>query len=317
MQINIRPFSGQYADYEALALVHSAAFPDYQTTPDEWQRQDQKRDPKCPISRFAAEIDGQVVATSSFANIPWYYHPQQFEIGVIVHPEYRRRGIGARVYLGLVAELGPYNPLKLRGYIREDHIKSMRFARQRGFVEEVRAWESRLDVVGFDPTRFAGAAERVAAQGIRITTARELSAGDPEFWTKLYEMDIAATYDVPMPEPYTPASFEQWMQWFNNAPNYLPDAYFVAVDGDRLVGVSSLWSREAGDYLDTGFTAVSREYRGRGIALALKLCAIDYARRVGAPEIRTDNASTNRPMLRINEALGFVKQPAWITMVKA
>jgi GNAT superfamily N-acetyltransferase len=57
-------------------------------------------------------------------------------------------------------------------------------------------------------------------------------------------------------------------------------------------------------------------HRRRGIALALKLAAIDYARRVGAPIIRTDNDSTNTGMLAINSRLGFVRQPGWICSKK-
>ena len=56
-----------------------------------------------------------------------------------------------------------------------------------------------------------------------------------------------------------------------------------------------------------------RDYRRRGIALALKLHGIAHAKEQGYKKIRTMNESTNRPMLNINERLGFEKRPAWIS----
>ncbi len=55
-------------------------------------------------------------------------------------------------------------------------------------------------------------------------------------------------------------------------------------------------------------TGVRREYRGRGIALALKLLAIRFARSVGAQEITTSNDSLNAPMLAVNRKLGYQPQ---------
>jgi hypothetical protein len=44
---------------------------------------------------------------------------------------------------------------------------------------------------------------------------------------------------------------------------------------------------------------------------------VRYAQARGAREIRTWNNTRNRPMLRINEAMGFQKQPVWIEFEKS
>jgi GNAT superfamily N-acetyltransferase len=65
-----------------------------------------------------------------------------------------------------------------------------------------------------------------------------------------------------------------------------------------------------------GLTGVRREYRGKGVAMALKLKTIEYAQRHGYAVIKTWNESNNVGMLAINEKLGFVRQPAWVTFAK-
>jgi GNAT superfamily N-acetyltransferase len=80
--------------------------------------------------------------------------------------------------------------------------------------------------------------------------------------------------------------------------------------------MSNLWSLQGTDDLENELTGVTRAYRRRGIALALKLRTIAYAKAHGCPVIRTWNASTNGVILSINDRLGFVRQPAAIHFVK-
>lgn len=63
-------------------------------------------------------------------------------------------------------------------------------------------------------------------------------------------------------------------------------------------------------------TGVDREYRGRGIALALKLLTIRRSRALGATYLRTNNDSENAPILHINRKLGFQPIPGYYRCLK-
>jgi RimJ/RimL family protein N-acetyltransferase len=127
----------------------------------------------------------------------------------------------------------------------------------------------------------------------------------------LFDLELRAAPDEPAYEADTVITFEQFVAHELDAPQALPEANFLALDGDRIVGVSRLNADLANAHvLDQGFTGVDPQYRGRGIALTLKLATIDYARAHAFQEIHTQNDSENGPMLHINARLGFVKQPA-------
>ena len=88
----------------------------------------------------------------------------------------------------------------------------------------------------------------------------------------------------------------------------MDDGYFVAVADGEYVGVSSLWRADEPDLLRTGLTGVRRAYRRRGHRLRAQVGGARIrARQPGIRASITDNASSNRPMLAINEALGFAK----------
>ena len=126
------------------------------------------------------------------------------------------------------------------------------------------------------------------ASGIRLTTIAELQA-DPAWLEKFYEMMTDIDRDVPSPEPYSPPTFEHFRSSLSENPNFLPEGNFIALDGETWAAMSALWRSEAADHLWVGLTGVRRDYRRRGIALALKLRSIAFARGRGAPTLRTYN----------------------------
>lgn len=58
-----------------------------------------------------------------------------------------------------------------------------------------------------------------------------------------------------------------------------------------------------------------RSHRRKGIATALKLRAINFAKGYGAKVIETDNEENN-PMYYLNMKLGFRPRPAWLEFEK-
>jgi GNAT superfamily N-acetyltransferase len=313
MNIAIRPFTDD--DYEGFAALRNAVYPEYPFSVADWQHADKHRDPKCRFARFVAEQDGLIVGMCNYANMTWMYHPQKFYVDVSVHPEYQRQGIGRRLSDHLIRQMKAFEPLVLRTEVREDKTRDVRFVQQYDFVEELRIWESRLDLQSFDLVPFAHDLKRPQQYGITIKSFRELEA-DPQHYQKLHMLLSECEQDVPAPDPITTVPYDVWLESTRNSPALMPDAYLIALDGDEYVGLSQLWKREGSADLDNGLTGVKRAYRRKGIALALKLQNILYAKQQGYAQIKTSNESTNRPMLSINERLGFVKQPAWINFVK-
>lgn len=310
--MEIRPFTPD--DYPVLTLLGNLNFPDHADTVDEIRWGDEHRDPKHKWARFVGEANGEVVAIGDYGQGSGMYHPRKFGMMLMVHPDKQGQGFGKAIYAHVLDALQPFDPLSVRSFARESMPRTIRFLEDRGFVEDMRYWESRLDVPAFDFAPFDGAEEKPAQHGITSQTLAELQANDPNWKRKLYDLSQTIQRDIPRPEPWTPTEYEIWEKRFDN-PNLLPDANFIALDGDKYVGISTLSKGQADKDLHTGITGVLPDYRRKGIALALKMQAVRYAKNTNAPAIRTGNEIGNRPMLAINEAMGFERMPAWIDYV--
>ncbi|HTD63822.1 MAG TPA: GNAT family N-acetyltransferase [Verrucomicrobiae bacterium] len=307
------------ADYPVLVALNKASYPDYGETEEEWRHWDETWDHKKYFkSRVVAEDDGRVVGFGLVNHMRWAFVPTKYRIDITVHPDHRERGHGSALYDALLDKVSERSGRAVAATVKESMVDGVRFLTKRGFREVKRDWESRLFVEGFDFARFAAAEARVAKQGIRIATLAEEMQRDSSALRKAFELNEDCRMDIPSVDPPTRHTLEEFRREDIDAPSALLDAFFVAIDKDgRYLGVSNLFrSLDDPAFLWQGITGVRREARGKGIAMALKLLTVRYAIDKGVEHIKTWNDVHNRAMLAINEAMGFVKQPPWISYEK-
>ena len=315
--MEIRPFHFSDADYASYSEIRCAARPEYPITEDEYKEDDQRRESHRKFARFLAVEDGKIVGVAQYDQNPWVYHPDRYDLELFVLPEWQGRGYGNALYERLCAELASFDPQQLILHPHENEERFLQFAEERGFVETLRHLASWLFLADFPYGAFLTERLKVAEQGIVIKPLRERE-GDPDYQSKVWELESITSTDVPSSEPLTPQPFEIYSKFVFERSNYLPDGFFVALDEatGEYVGSSSVWKRQADNDLDQGLTAVRREYRRRGIALALKLQVTEWAKSQGFRAIRAENEVSNIGMLTVNRKLGFVPQPAQLEFTK-
>lgn len=320
----IEPFNFSDDWYEQAVAIQNACYPEYPDVAADWVRWDRKRNPEHMFHRFIVRTpqSEHLIGVGTVMHRSWAHHPRRFYVDGYVLPEYWGRGIGKRMYAYAMEMLEPLRPISIDADTREDRTRSVRFLEERGFELKTREHTSELDLNTFDPGRWAGLIDKVDASGIVVKSLPEVRRDDPDYARKLYDLVCETEQDIPFHGTFTPDPFALWLSRFEDAPNRIEDAYLLALDGDRYIGLTMLLRSRATDRsLYTGFTAVRRPYRRRGIATALKVRSLAYAKENirtsdgEAPRVMTEN-EVNNPMYQINVQLGFKQTPDWLMYMK-
>ena len=215
-----------------------------------------------------------------------------------VLPEHRRRGVGTALLERLASQAESCGYDEVGSMV--DDAGSFAFAEHFGFAETGRQVEQVLAVAADEPWP-------VIPAGIEVITVAER----PELLPRLYhELALQAFEDMPTPRKVE-ITLEQWeAEWLN-----WPEATFVALSGDEIVGMAGLeHDADRPDRAENSLTAVRRDRRGLGLARMLKETATAWASEHGIREIYTWTQTGNENMRAVNERLGFVTRNTSITV---
>jgi GNAT superfamily N-acetyltransferase len=110
------------------------------------------------------------------------------------------------------------------------------------------------------------------------------------------------------PLDVSPEQWERdWLAW--------PEGMFLALADGEVIGCAGLEpDADTPGRAENALTAVRRDWRGRGVASALKRTALRFAAANGLREVYTWTQRGNEDMRRLNDHLGYVTRSESITV---
>lgn len=213
---------------------------------------------------------------------------------ITVLAEQRRRGAGTALYEAISSWASERGVREMEVVVAGNDAESLSVARRHGFTEDRREVDLVLSLTDVSPQQVQPPA------GIEIVTW----ARRPELARGMYEIYLEIHPDIPGFEDVAAESFEDWMTHNMQRPTDSPEATFIALADGNVVGFAKL-SLTTATAAGHAMTAVKRQWRGHGIASALKATEINWALSNGYTELHTSNELRNTPMMRLNTRLGY------------
>jgi mycothiol synthase len=280
------------ADLEGWIRVKRAVFPNESAWTVQEFRERHEPDRLVLVAELDGEIVGAGLAGRSDVQDRGFVAPR-------VHPDARRRGVGSALLhelTGHVAGLG-FD----KAWASVDDPGSRAFAERFGFEEVDREVEQVIALPSELPPAPVPGGVEVVSIAYRPELLREAySLARDEGWA-----DMAIDGNVVV-------SLDDWLR--DEAT--LPGGSFAALAEDRIVGFSGLMRHDNPGVAEDGLTVVTRDWRRRGLAVALKRLELVWAAENGFTEVLTWTQRRNEGMRKVNERLGYTYRAVGYKMMR-
>jgi mycothiol synthase len=256
-------------------------------------------------SRYILEADGRPVGTASVGRI--YVFPPEFDAfwaRINVLSDARRQGHGAALLATVSERARAAGKVALHIPASDARPEGVDFLIHRGFRESERNKTVHLELAGMTAPPIDLPA------GVSLTTLAER----PDLIVGVHAVAVAAYPDVPGGDtPMAAGGLDEFRVRDVDRPSIPPAAFFIATEEatGRVVGYANLLLQPPHRRRVAwhAMTAVTREWRGRGLATALKRATIGWAIGDGLDLLEAGNDTDNVAMRAVNARLGYVPSP--------
>jgi len=255
------------------------------------------------ILDLVAAVDARTAGAGSVGWGPLGEESGNVTIELWVLPDVRRHGIGGSLFERLVTFAREGAKTRLTTWVPAGNTASISFLERRGLHVDGVAQLGHLglttveaDAAGSpDPPTLASFSER------------------PDLERDVYDLDILVRPEIPYLRDEPLPSFDAWHGTVAGDPGFMADLSIIALDAGRVVGAIEIYDR-ADAAVFIGMTAVHPDTRRRGVGRAMKVEVARRARAAGVRRIETANDGANERIRGLNESLGYVYDPPFVTM---
>ena len=251
-----------------------------------------------------AESDNNVVGAGSVA---WGLIAAEHRNAYIfawVPPEYRHQGVGTALLDRLISFAREGGMVEMSTLVYDHEADTIAYLERRGLQRDGGGQLGKLELSGPETDRAVA-----PISGIELVPAGDRTDLEREH----YELHAVTRHEVPTLAHDPMPSLEAWRDVGAPDKGYLADLSIYALEGERLVGAIDMF--DGGDgAIFIGMMAVQPDSRRRGIARLMKVEVERRARAAGRTRIDTFNDGTNERIRRLNESLGYVYNPPYVSL---
>jgi mycothiol synthase len=278
--------------------------------------------PDASLLRIAVDdAEGRLAAIADVSAGGAVPHPDGAQNGgVSVARAHRGKGIASSLLAVIIDEAIRRKAPRFLAGASAAHTDALGWAAKRGFREIGRRIEAYVELASFDPARYRARVDDVRGSGLVLRSIAEILDGaDDEvrerFIRAMYDAETPMWEDVPWATPMPHWPYDRFRHMGFESGQMLADLSIVAFDGDTIAGFTTTAKRQSQDGY-TWMTGVGRNYRGRGLATAIKVEALSRAKAKGLRAMLTTNDEPNKAMREINAKLGYRALPAYVQLEK-